>query len=113
MVAERRHILLGLVGLAFTLVAWVIFILITAAAAYVEFTMPGGTDAMSDESPIAIGAGLALIMAVLLNLTGLVFATVGIFRRTQKRQFPLIAVFLGITLYAMIAALFLIGTYLA
>jgi len=112
MVQERRNIWLGLGGLAFTLLAWLLLMIITAAATYVELSMPGGMDGLSDESPIAIAAGLALIAALLLNFIGLVIAIISLLSPTEKRAFPIVTVVLSVALDIILAVLVGIGLYL-
>jgi len=112
MVQERRNIWLGLGGLAFTLLAWLLLMIITAAATYVELSMPGGMDGLSDESPIAIAAGLALIAALLLNFIGLVIAIISLLSPTEKRAFPIVTVVLSVALDIVLAVLVGIGLYL-
>jgi hypothetical protein len=108
---ERKDIWLGLLGLGFPLMAWLLVVMLTGVFVYAELASPGGMDEVADDSPIAIGAGLILIVSALLAFVGAVLAIVSFFRPNQNRVFPIITVVLSGAFYFLLGALFVIGVY--
>ncbi len=109
MTTERKNIWIGLVAILFAVAAWLLLVLITGLMAYTEIYTPGGIDALTDDSPVSIGAGVLLILAIPINIIALVLAIAGLFIRTENRIFPLISLIMSCALFILIAVLIGVG----
>ena len=109
MTEGRSTMWLGLLAVLFSVLAWGVIAIITVIFAYTEFKTPGGLDALGDDSPVIILVGALFILALPLNLIGLLLAVGGILSRTEKKLFAIIGGLMSFGLFVLMAVVLALG----
>lgn len=98
---ERKHFALGLISLLITIFSWALISVIILIVRYYEELMPGGIEAVGEDSSAVIIMGILFLISMPLNFVGLILGAVGLFDKDRNKLLCILGVIFSLSLFAL------------